>query len=176
MAAKKTAKDIGEVSIRVDGIADEYRYFNRFSLGVVDGMVHLKLFFLENNSDSERVMPILSAIATVDDCSGLLLNFQNYIGKIGTPEIDDAFLIKAAKCDLKPIMFHHLGVISRGAMGELIFSQFSHKTAHDASLKAGSVIEAKIFGVYTSPREVHKKIVFEFVQLIENLMRKDPSK
>ncbi len=169
MAVKKNTKVAEEISIKLDGIAHEYMYFNRFLLRLIDGMVNLQLFFAENNSENSRTVPILNAVATTDDFAGLIANFKGYIAKIGTPAIDDHFMITGARNDLPPITFQHLGVISRAEMGELIISQFSHKTAHDASLKPGTSIDSKTYGVYTSTREIHKKVIFELVQFVEKL-------
>jgi hypothetical protein len=178
VAVKKNAKNAEVVPevvhINLGGIANEYMYFNCFSLGLLDGLVNLQLFYYEDNAENSRTVPVLNAVGTSDDLSTLLVSFKCYIAKIGLPESDNKYIVKGLKNSLLPITFQHLGVISRAGMGELIISQFSHKNAHDASQKTGTTIDSRTHGVYTSTREVHKKVIFELVQFIEKIALKNP--
>ena len=66
--------------------------------------------------------------------------------------------------------FHHIGCISRGDIGDLVVSQFSHKSAYTAVTRSSDdtpKIKAIIYGAYTSHVDVHKRLVYKFVEVID---------
>jgi len=171
VAAKKKVEKKGEVTIRVDGQAGEHRYFNRFSIGVFEGMVQVKLFFLHPESRESDSTIVMSALATLDDCAMVLPSLKGYIGKIGAPPANDPVVPFSSSDRSSPIMFQHLGVISKVGMGELVFSQFSHRNAVETSENPGSSVQANVYGAYTSSREVHKKFIFDFVETVDKILK-----
>lgn len=144
-------------------------YFNRFSVEPFERMISLKLYFYDETNDIPRLMPILHGITTIEDCLNILDSFKSYIAKIGPPADAEKFFIRSPSSDLKPVTFQHMSAICRAEMGELVLSQYSHKALQDSVKKSSTNIDSKTYGVYISSVEVHKKLVFEIVKLINEM-------
>lgn len=130
-------------------------------------MVFLRLFY----TDEGRSVNVMDGIASVLDCRRLVDSVKTYVGRIGAPPVAPLEEPKVGLLSLPAIVFHHVGFMLSDQIGEVVISQFSHKSALDAvrSHPENPKVKARTYGVYTSSSEINKRLAYRFVEVIDSI-------
>ena len=135
-------------------------------------MIHVRLLFLHPEARESDAVTVVNALIPLDDCVPMLPTLKGYVGKIGRPSSDVHYTLEPSFDKSSPIVFQHLGVISKSQIGELILSQFSHRSAYESSKIPGKQVEANVYGAYTSSKNVHAAFMFDFVTKADEFLKK----
>jgi hypothetical protein len=143
--------------------AQEHKFYNRFRLGIEEGLIFVTLAFADRFSE----VVVFTGVIAVSDCSTFLAGTKDYIGKIGGPGTDKIPELKDPQTKVAPASFHHMGLMSRDDVGEVTIGQFGLKAAWEAARLGKDKVSGKTYGCYVAPLAVHKQFVYQFVQLAE---------
>lgn len=166
MVAKKQ-QNSKEVHIELPDLAGEYRFFDLFRVERRGDFVFLKLTFSGGGKESS----VFDGAGSVADCLQNLKGLKDYVARIGAPDPASQDNFQSTMALSSPVSFHHLSCMMHHEVGELLISQFSHKFVYDAVHEKKVLaqnVKAKTHGVYTSPIEIHKALVFELIGILVN--------
>lgn len=142
-----------------------YKFFDSYSIRRHEGFLFLKLFY---TSEDRRGHVVFSGAISSFDCDMLDEMLKEYFAKISGVGETAKNVPPPVSPDNGPDMFHHIDVIRRGRLAEIIISSFSHRNVNHIAdrLQKSPKLVAENLGIFTSSSALHKKLIFDLIEAI----------